>query len=283
MDFCVRAFDPSAMRACANVVIVGKRSTGKTTLCKDLLARARARMGVWGAAGGFGDPKNRGLAINATDGYKPEYGRLFEPKRVLANFSDAEAMLAQVVLEQKAASATLANMPQGRDPDIECCVVFDNCIYEAVHAVAGPVREMFAIGHHIGIGVTLALSYPLGIPPTMRSEIDYVFVFREPVPSNRRRIYENYCAAIPGFDVFCGLLDGLTRGPYECMVVDCTARNPARELRDYVFYYKARHVDAIESLAPFAPAAAVVTAAPASASEPLVVTEFNLRKRVRVD
>jgi len=38
--------------------------------------------------------------------------------------------------------------------------------------------------------LVITMQYPLGIPPNLRTNIDYVFILREPYISNRRRIYD---------------------------------------------------------------------------------------------
>jgi hypothetical protein len=78
--------------------------------------------------------------------------------------------------------------------------------------------------------------YPLGIPPNLRTNIDYVFILRENFVSNRRRIYENYCGMLPTFEAFCAVLDQTTEN-YECLVVNNTTRS--NRIDDQLFYYKA--------------------------------------------
>ena len=36
----------------------------------------------------------------------------------------------------------------------------------------------------------ITMQYPLGVPPNLRTNIDYVFILREPYLTNRKRIYE---------------------------------------------------------------------------------------------
>ena len=38
----------------------------------------------------------------------------------------------------------------------------------------------------------LTMQYALGVPPNLRTNIDYTFILREPYIANRKRIYENY-------------------------------------------------------------------------------------------
>ena len=85
------------------------------------------------------------------------------------------------------------------------------------------------------------MQYPVGIPPFLRTNIDYVFILRENVISNRKRIYEHYAGMIPSFDAFCQIMDNCAED-YECLVIDNTTSSAT--LKDRVFWYKAEsHAD----------------------------------------
>ena len=43
----------------------------------------------------------------------------------------------------------------------------------------------------------LLLQYALGVPPNLRTNIDYVFILRENFVSNRKRLYEHYAGMFP--------------------------------------------------------------------------------------
>ena len=52
-------------------------------------------------------------------------------------------------------------------------------------------------GRHWHILFIITMQYPLGIPPNLRTNIDYVFILRENIVSNRKRIYDNYAGMFP--------------------------------------------------------------------------------------
>ena len=62
------------------------------------------------------------------------------------------------------------------------------------------------------------MQYPLGIPPNLRTNIDYVFILRENYLSNRKKIWENYASMFPTLESFCSIMDQTTEN-YECMVM----------------------------------------------------------------
>ena len=77
------------------------------------------------------------------------------------------------------------------------------------------------------------MQYPLGIPPDLRTQIDYTFIFRNNLIGNRKRIYENYAGLFPTFDVFCQVMDQCT-DDFGCIVIDNTAKS--NRLEDQVFW-----------------------------------------------
>ena len=80
------------------------------------------------------------------------------------------------------------------------------------------------------------MQYALGIPPNLRTNIDYVFILREPYMTNRKRIWENYASMFPTLESFAAILDQTTEN-YECLVINNNSKS--NKLNDQVFWYKA--------------------------------------------
>ena len=91
-------------------------------------------------------------------------------------------------------------------------------------------------GRHFKILFILTMQYALGIPPNLRTNIDYVFILRENYQSNRKRLYEHYAGMFPTFEMFCQVMDQCTEN-YECLVINNNAKS--NKLVDQVFWYKA--------------------------------------------
>ena len=80
------------------------------------------------------------------------------------------------------------------------------------------------------------MQFALGIPPALRTNIDYIFLLKEPIYSNKKRLYEHYAGMFPSFDIFSRVMDRCTEN-FECLVIDNTSPSTKRE--DQVFWYKA--------------------------------------------
>jgi len=80
------------------------------------------------------------------------------------------------------------------------------------------------------------MQFPLGIPPLLRSNVDFVFILRDNLVSNRKRIYEHWAGMFKDFKTFCSVMDQCTEN-YECLVIDNTSKS--NKIEDIVFWYKA--------------------------------------------
>jgi len=97
------------------------------------------------------------------------------------------------------------------------------------------MRLLFMNGRHWKIMLVITMQYPLGVPPNLRTNIDYTFILREPYINNRKRIYENYAGMFPTFESFCQVMDQCTEN-YECLVISNNAKS--NKLDDQIFWYK---------------------------------------------
>ena len=91
-------------------------------------------------------------------------------------------------------------------------------------------------GRHWKILFIITMQYALGVPPSLRTNIDYVFILRENYVSNRKRLYEHYAGMFPTFEMFCQVMDQCTEN-FECLVINNNAKS--NKLEDQVFWYKA--------------------------------------------
>lgn len=70
----------------------------------------------------------------------------------------------------------------------------------------------------------------------MRNQIDYVFLCREPIVSNRKRLYESYAGIIPSFAEFNAIMDTITED-YRCVVIK--KRSLSNKVEECVSWYRA--------------------------------------------
>jgi len=205
------------------VVLIGKRDTGKSFLVRDLLY--------------YQQDIPIGTVISGT-----EEGNGFYEKMVPKLFVHNEYNTAIIENILKRQRTVLKQIKKEMETykrstiDPRAFVILDDCLYDNTWSRDKMMRLLFMNGRHWKVMLVITMQYPLGIPPTLRTNIDYVFILRENYIANRRRIYENYAGMFPTFESFCQVMDQCTEN-YECLVINNNSKS--NKLHDQVFWYKA--------------------------------------------
>ena len=180
--------------------------------------------------------RDRGTVISGT-----EAGNQFYSNHIPKLFIHEEynsAIIENILKRQKTVMKQI-NKEQanyGRSSiDPRAFVILDDCLYDAGWTKDKLMRLLFMNGRHWKIMLVITMQYPLGIPPNLRTNIDYVFILREPYISNRKRIYDNYAGMFPTFESFCQVMDQCTEN-YECLVINNNAKT--NNLTEQIFWYK---------------------------------------------
>lgn len=205
------------------IVLIGRRDTGKSFLVRDLLF--------------YHQDIPIGTVISGT-----EAGNGFYSSHVPKLFIHEEynsAIIENILKRQRTVLKQISKeMETYRKTTIDprAFVILDDCLFDASWTKDKMMRLLFMNGRHWKLMLVITMQYPLGIPPNLRTNIDYVFILREPYISNRKRIYENYAGMFPTFESFCQVMDQCTEN-YECLVIHNNAKS--NKLSDQIFWYKA--------------------------------------------
>jgi len=182
-----------------------------------------------------------GLIFSGTEEANPFFGD-FVPDSFIHSEYDPD--LIQMMLtkqSQKVKKARSEGVPDGLTPSNRAFIVLDDMLHDATTwKKEKTIKSIFFNGRHYNIFFILTLQYPLGIPPALRSNIDYVFIFNEPSIKNRKTIYDDYAGMVPTFEHFCNILDSCTQD-HECLVIKTSGHS--NDLRDQIFWYKASSHD----------------------------------------
>jgi len=124
--------------------------------------------------------------------------------------------------------------------DARSYLLLDDCLYDSAWVKDTNIRSFFLNGRHKDLLLIITMQYVMGIPPLLRTNIDYVFILREPYVQNRRRIFENFAGVFPTFEIFCQVMDQCTED-YQCLVIHTNSKS--NKLEDQVYWYKAEQHD----------------------------------------
>ena len=205
------------------VVLIGRRDTGKSFLVRDLIY--------------YHQDIPIGTVISGTEAGNGFYGKHVPKLFIHEEYNTA--IIENILKRQKTVLKQVKKeIEQYKRTTIDprTFVILDDCLYDSAWAKDKMMRLLFMNGRHWKIMLIITMQYPLGIPPNLRTNIDYVFILREPYITNRKRIYENYAGMFPTFESFCQVMDQCTEN-FECLVINNNAKT--NKLHEQIFWYKA--------------------------------------------
>lgn len=221
----LKKFDMKKIQQDAVCVFIGRRRTGKSTLLKDLLYHHQ--------------DMPLGTVISGTEESNGFYSKMIPPifihgeynPAIMANFCKRQKLMMMKILKEQ---EQFPGQKSRIDP--RSFMILDDCMYDDSWTHDKNIKYLFMNGRWLKVFFLITMQYPLGIQPSLRTNVDYVFILKEAYTSNRKRIYENYASAFPSFEFFCQVMDQCTQN-YECLVIDNTSQS--NKLEDCIYWYKA--------------------------------------------
>lgn len=213
----LKKFDMKKLKDDSVVVLLGKRRTGKSVLVKDILHSNK--------------DIPCGVIISPTEEASPFFVD-FVPHIFLFPEYDKN-IIGNVIKRQKKARKKF-----NRNPNIDprAFLIMDDCLANDDWKKDKIIREVFMNGRHYKLLFLLTMQYPLGITPMLRTNVDFVFILRDNLLSNRKRIFDHWAGMFPNFKIFCKVMDQCTQN-YECLVIDNTSKS--NDFQEIVYWYKA--------------------------------------------
>ncbi len=218
MSFDFKFFSPSWLSDGNIILFVGKRGTGKTTLLLDICYHKRR----------IPD----GVVFSGTEESNDTFGAVVPETFV---FQDWQPDLVKKVIARM--RDTNRNRKRRGLPKKYSFIIVDDCAYDDSFCKDKTLRQIFMNGRHYGIFFVFTMQYSLAIHPALRNNIDWVFIMRENIPANRKRLFEAYCGQFGDLRTFNAVMDEVT-DDYRCLVVRNTGTS--NKVEDNIFWYRAQ-------------------------------------------
>lgn len=216
----MKKFDMNMIKDNKVILFIGKRYTGKSVLVVDYLYHHRQFP--------------LGTVISPTDNYNYTY-RPHIPS-IFIHEEYTPELIEQVLKRQKDICCSCKNDPDYSNVDPRAFLVLDDCLADGNEWVKDKnIKWIFMNGRHAQITFILTMQYCMGITPNLRTNVDYIFICKEPKLGNQRRLYEHYAGMFPCFDMFRVILNKCTKD-YGCLVIDNSSNSD--RLEDQVFWYR---------------------------------------------
>ena len=220
VDFQIKRFDINRIGDSKIIIFIGKRNTGKSFLVVDYLYH------------------NQDIPIGTVISPTDEFNETYKPHvpSVFIHEEYSEELIANFLKRQKQITKKTKD-PQYRELDPRAFLILDDCQFDNTAWIKDRnIKWIFMNGRHAKITFIITMQYLLGIPPGLRTQVDFLFICKEPKVSNRKKLYEHYAGMFPNFDMFDQVMRECTKN-YCCLVIDNTTIS--EKLSDQVFWYKA--------------------------------------------
>ena len=169
MSLQLKKFNMNMIKDDSVVVMIGKRNTGKSFLTKDLLF--------------YHQDLPAGTVISPTENANKFYSDIVPPIFI---HDEYEAKITQEFIKRQKSLKKRITLGE-KDIDNRAFLIMDDCLYDNDWKKDKVIREIFMNGRHWGIFFLLLMQYAIGIPPNLRSNIDWVFLLRENNIQNRKK------------------------------------------------------------------------------------------------
>jgi hypothetical protein len=219
----LKKFSMNDLKEDSVVLFIGKRNTGKSVLVRDVMYHHQ-KIPI-------------GVVISPTEKAN-QFFENFVPNMLIYDEFSPDIVKKFVDRQEKITKQYNSEKKKYGKSEVDprAFFVLDDCLYDKSWPTDKNIRCLFMNGRHYKVLFLITMQYPLGIPPHLRTNVDYVFILRENQVKNRERIYQQYAGMFPSYDIFSQVLDQCTEN-YEGLVIDNKVQS--NKLEDQVYWYKA--------------------------------------------
>jgi hypothetical protein len=206
MSIEIKRFSPKTMKEGSVACMIARRGSGKSVLIKDIM---------------FFKKHLSGIVFSGTEAGNNFFGK-FVPSVFVYDEFNPDALQRLVDRQRR------LKKDDKCDP---CFVILDDCAFDRKFMNSKLLRELAFNGRHYSIMLIISSQWALDLPPSLRGNVDYVFILRDNL--YRERLYKNFFPFIDSLDAFNKIMDACTED-YGCLVLDNSGSNSE------IFHYKAK-------------------------------------------
>lgn len=210
----VQPFNPSMFRENRTILALGKKGSGKSTLLRHLFYLLRDKIDV-------------AIAFTPSVDTQNDLKQSFVRSLVR---SEMDLDLIQKIIDHQ------QRCQQEGKRTRKIFIMADDTTFDRTLFKNKTMRNLFMNGRHYDITFLFASQYIMDTGPDIRSNTDYLFVFRASGTEDQKKLHKHYFGMFDKFSDFRRTFYTCTE-KYECMVLDqSVAQNT---VRDSVFWFRA--------------------------------------------
>tara|TARA_B100001093_G_scaffold518696_2_gene604490 strand:- start:10380 stop:11288 length:909 start_codon:yes stop_codon:yes gene_type:complete len=216
-EFNVQLLDTTSTIAC-----FGKRHSGKTVLICDLMYNLHKYGGKKGIK------PDLIIVFSATDEMQSNFSKFVPSGFIHQEFS--ESKLISILELQKS-----LKLKQGRCPCV--VVIIDDMGFDRNVLNTPTIARIFSNGRHYNIMFIMSFQYVHQLPASLRANLDVTIALKEPIISNRKRLFQSLYGIMGSFKVFEKSFREVTND-YGAMI-SVSNGSSSNLIEKNIFWYKA--------------------------------------------
>ena len=221
MNINIKKFDPTTIDPCRICVFIGRRGTGKSILVTDILYHMRKIP--------------MGVVMSGTEESNEHYKEYIPDSFIYGQYEPD--VIEKIITHQQGVIKKCKTPEEKENTNNSVFMLLDDCMFDNKWTRDKNMRCIFMNGRHYRIFFMLTLQYCMDLPPSLRGQIDYVFILRDNILENKQKLYKHFFGIFPNFDSFNEVLTQCTEN-FECLVLN--NRTTSNKIEDVVFWYKAK-------------------------------------------
>lgn len=219
-ELIINEFDPKSIPLGSICMFIGKRNTGKSFTMRDILYHKRNEFQV-------------AKLVCETEKLNRDYSSII-PK-IFTEYEFDENSIYKFLKRQY---EVFKQNQKGANINPNAVLIFDDMLASGDQWIKSRyVKKCFMNGRHYKFDFMISLQHCIGIPPQLRGQVDYIFLFREFRVNELEKIYEHYASLIPSFHLFRQIMDKLTKD-YGCLIIKNVKQS--EKWYENIFFYKAQ-------------------------------------------
>lgn len=208
------------------ILIIAKRASGKSVICRAILKHFR--------------DIPVGIVIAPTEKMAtPPFYSEFVPDSYIHYAYDSTLIESLLIRQSDMINKKQEKKKEGKNIDPRAFILMDDCLSsKGTWMKDQPILELLFNGRHFQLMYILTMQFALGISPELRGNFDYIFLLNEDFLTNRKRLFEHYAGMLGSFAVFQTVFTELTKD-YSAMVI--VNRGAKAKLTEKIYWYKANN------------------------------------------
>lgn len=191
-------FDLNDIGVGDNILIIGKRCTGKTTLISKILDSNKNR--------------RPGIIVSPADSFERHYEKKYIENENIIHHQYSQYLMNNFI------QSRIKNIISDIADFTVCYTVLDNCLLNTVDNDKN-LSDLLINGYFYKTINILSISNPYSNAADFRTKMDYVFIFNDTHLLSSKKIYDDYFKYLISFDTYKDLVSRYTQD-YHCLVID---------------------------------------------------------------